>query len=82
MDEQDEIDAIAPARGGDDGGSGTGDRVLLSLLTEMDGIEELNGVIVLAATNRPDIIVRPSYLFTLSFLLSPHLYFSLREKWY
>lgn len=54
--EQDEIDAIAPARGMDDGGSGTGDRVLTSLLTEMDGIEELNGVIVLAATNRPEII--------------------------
>lgn len=29
----------------------------MSLLTEMDGIEELNGVIVLAATNRPDVIV-------------------------
>lgn len=35
--------------------------MLLSLLTEMDGIEELNGVIVLAATNRPDVIVRPSF---------------------
>lgn len=54
---QDEIDAIAPARGSDDGGTATGDRVLTSLLTEMDGIEELNGVIVLAATNRPEIIV-------------------------
>lgn len=31
--------------------------MLMSLLTEMDGIEELNGVIVLAATNRPDVIV-------------------------
>jgi hypothetical protein len=57
-DGQDEIDAIAPARGSDEGGSQTGDRVLTSLLTEMDGIEELNGVIVLAATNRPEIIVR------------------------
>lgn len=61
-DVQDEIDALAPARGGDDGGSGTSDRVLLSLLTEMDGIEELNGVIVLAATNRPDVIVRPYFI--------------------
>lgn len=34
----------------------------MSLLTEMDGIEELNGVIVLAATNRPEIIVRGSVL--------------------
>lgn len=56
---QDEIDALAPARGSEEGGSSTGDRVLMSLLTEMDGIEELNGVIVLAATNRPDVIVRP-----------------------
>lgn len=46
------------SRGGDDGGSGTGDRVLTSLLTEMDGVEELNGVLVLAATNRPDVLVR------------------------
>lgn len=30
----------------------------MSVLTEMDGIEELNGVVVLAATNRPDVIVR------------------------
>lgn len=34
----------------------------MSLLTEMDGIEELNGVIVLAATNRPDVIVSCSIL--------------------
>lgn len=54
---QDEIDALAPSRGSDDGGGATSDRVLMSLLTEMDGIEELNGVVVLAATNRPDVIV-------------------------
>jgi len=55
---QDEVDAIAPARGSDESSGPTGDRVLMSLLTEMDGIEELNGVVVLAATNRPDVIVR------------------------
>ena len=55
----DEVDAIAPARGSDESSGATGDRVLMSLLTEMDGIEELNGVVVLAATNRPDVIVRP-----------------------
>jgi len=51
----DEIDAIAPVRGG---GSDTGvtERVIAQLLTEMDGLEELEGVIVLAATNRIDII--------------------------
>ena len=36
--------------------SGVGDRVLAQILTEMDGIERLNGVIVVAATNRPDMI--------------------------
>lgn len=53
----DEIDTIAASRSSEErGGSGTQDRVLTSLLTEMDGIEELNGVLVLAATNRPDVI--------------------------
>ena len=51
----DEIDAIAPARGGG-GDSNTVERVVSQLLTEMDGIEELKGVTVLAATNRPDIL--------------------------
>lgn len=54
----DEIDVIAVSRDDDAGGSGAGsDRILTTLLTEMDGIEELNGVTVLAATNRPDVIV-------------------------
>jgi len=51
----DEIDAIAPARGTGDGSGGT-DRVISQLLTEMDGIEELKGVVVLAATNRLEIL--------------------------
>lgn len=38
------------------GSSGVGDRVLAQLLTEMDGIEQLRDVTVLAATNRPDMI--------------------------
>ena len=52
----DEIDALASARshGGND--SGVGARVLSQLLTELDGIEELKGVFVLAATNRPDLL--------------------------
>lgn len=49
----DEIDALSVARGEGEAG---GDRVLTSLLNEMDGIESLNGVVVLAATNRPEII--------------------------
>ena len=51
----DEIDAIAPVRGAG-GDSHVTERVVSQLLTEMDGIEELKGVVVLAATNRPDII--------------------------
>ena len=52
----DEIDAIAPRRGGGSSDSGVGDRVVNQLLTELDGIESLEGVTVIAATNRPDMI--------------------------
>ncbi|KAJ1962934.1 AAA+-type ATPase, partial [Dispira parvispora] len=53
----DEIDAIAVKRGGDGGGgSSVADRVLSQLLNELDGIEPLVNVTVVAATNRPDII--------------------------
>jgi transitional endoplasmic reticulum ATPase len=49
----DEIDAVAPRRGGGEGGQVT-ERVVAQLLTELDGIEDLKGVVVLAATNRMD----------------------------
>jgi len=52
----DEIDAIAPTRGGDFGNSHVTERVISQLLTELDGLEILTNVIVIAATNRPDII--------------------------
>ena len=51
----DEIDAIAPLRGGRND-NGVTERVIAQLLTEMDGLEELKGVTVLAASNRIDII--------------------------
>ena len=51
----DEIDAIAPVRGGS-ADSHVTERVISQLLTELDGIEELKGIVVLAASNRPDII--------------------------
>lgn len=51
----DEIDAIAPVRGGG-GDSFTTERVISQFLVEIDGIEELSGVVVLAATNRVDIV--------------------------
>ncbi|MFA4957370.1 MAG: CDC48 family AAA ATPase [Candidatus Methanoperedens sp.] len=51
----DELDAIAPHRGMEFG-SETSERVINQLLTELDGIEVLKNVVVIAATNRPDII--------------------------
>ncbi|AJC71012.1 ATPase AAA [Thermococcus guaymasensis DSM 11113] len=51
----DEIDAIAPARGSYEGGRHL-DTLINQLLTEMDGIQENSGVVVIGATNRPDII--------------------------
>ncbi len=52
----DEIDAIAPIRGLGYGDSMVTERVVSQLLTEIDGIEKLDGVVVIAATNRPDIV--------------------------
>ena len=52
----DEIDAIAGARSGNDTDSGVTKRVVNQLLTEMDGLEELEDVAIIAATNRPDIL--------------------------
>ena len=52
----DEVDAIAPRRKSGEADSQVTERVVSQLLTEMDGLEELKGVVVLGATNRPDII--------------------------
>ena len=53
----DEIDALAGPRGSsDEAGCGVSDRVLTQLLTELDGVEVLKDVIMVAATNRPDMI--------------------------
>ena len=51
----DEVDALAPRRGMDLGNNVT-DRVLNQLLAEMDGLEDLQNVTVIAATNRPDLL--------------------------
>jgi len=69
----DEIDSIAPERGtGDD--SKVTERVISQMLTEMDGLQALNGVVIIAATNRPDIIdpalLRPGR-FDKSILIGP-----------
>jgi transitional endoplasmic reticulum ATPase len=52
----DEIDSIAPTRGSGIGDSHVTERVISQLLTELDGLEELKNVVVIAATNRPDIV--------------------------
>nr|KAF6402554.1 spermatogenesis associated 5 [Rousettus aegyptiacus] len=50
----DELDALAVERGSSSGAGNVADRVLAQLLTEIDGIEQLRDVTILAATNRPD----------------------------
>jgi transitional endoplasmic reticulum ATPase len=77
----DEIDSIAMARGGGLGGemgggsTGTNDRMISQILTELDGISELHGVVVLAATNRPDMIdtalLRPGRFDRIVFVPNP-----------
>ncbi|GAD52626.1 cell division protein FtsH [Halarchaeum acidiphilum MH1-52-1] len=52
----DEIDSIAGQRGQNQSDSGVGERVVSQLLTELDGIEDLEDVVVVATTNRPDLI--------------------------
>ncbi len=52
----DEIDSIAPARGFRHDTSGVTDRIVNQMLAEMDGIQPLTNVVVVGATNRPDII--------------------------
>jgi transitional endoplasmic reticulum ATPase len=52
----DEVDSLVPRRGLGYGDSGVTERVISQLLTEMDGIMPLEDIIVIAATNRPDIV--------------------------
>ena len=70
----DEVDALAPRRG-QSSDSGVADRVVAALLTELDGIDPLRDVVVLGATNRPDLIdpalLRPGRLEKLVFVEPP-----------
>jgi transitional endoplasmic reticulum ATPase len=52
----DELDAVAPRRGRSEGDAHVTERMISQMLTEMDGLEDLKGVVVIGATNRPDII--------------------------
>jgi transitional endoplasmic reticulum ATPase len=72
----DEIDAIAPRRGGGFGGdSHVTERLISQLLTELDGLEILTNVIVIGATNRPDIVdpalLRPGRFDRLLYVSTP-----------
>jgi len=71
----DELDAIVPKRGLGYGDSGASERVISQLLTEIDGIESLQNVLVIAATNRPDIldpaVLRPGRFDRLIYVASP-----------
>jgi transitional endoplasmic reticulum ATPase len=73
----DEIDSLAPRRGAGYADSGVTERVISQLLTELDGLEELRNVVVLAATNRPDIIdpalLRPGRFDRLIYVPPPDL---------
>lgn len=72
----DEIDSIAPTRGGAFD-SGVTERVVSQILTEIDGLEELKDVVVVAATNRPDMVdpalLRPGRLDRLIYIRPPDL---------
>ncbi|SIN24092.1 transitional endoplasmic reticulum ATPase [Micromonospora cremea] len=70
----DEVDALAPVRGQTSDG-GTTDRVVAALLTELDGVETLRNVVVVGATNRPDLVdpalLRPGRLERLVYVPPP-----------
>jgi len=52
----DEIDSIAPRRGGGNNDGKTTERIVNQLLTEMDGMQEMADIVIIGATNRPDIL--------------------------
>lgn len=70
----DEVDALAPRRG-QSSDSGVADRVVAALLTELDGVEPMRDVVVLGATNRPELVdpalLRPGRLERLVFVPPP-----------
>ncbi|MGH3620591.1 MAG: ATP-binding protein, partial [Sciscionella sp.] len=70
----DEVDALAPRRG-QSSDSGVADRVVAALLTELDGVESLRDVVILGATNRPELLdpalLRPGRLERLVYVPPP-----------
>lgn len=73
----DELDSLVPTRGATMGDSGVKERVLSQILTELDGLEELRDVVIIGATNRPDMIdqalLRPGRFDKLMYIGVPDL---------
>jgi len=71
----DELDSVVPRRGLGYADSGVSERVISQLLTELDGIENLRDIVVIGATNRPDILdpalLRPGRFDRLIYVTSP-----------
>jgi len=71
----DELDSIAPRRGSTGTDSGVTERVISQLLTELDGLAQSKQIILIAATNRPDImdpaLMRPGRIDRLSYVAPP-----------
>jgi transitional endoplasmic reticulum ATPase len=71
----DEIDSLTPRRGMGMSDSGVSERVISQLLTEMDGINTLQDIVVIAATNRPDMVdgavIRPGRFDRLIYVPEP-----------
>lgn len=72
----DELDSIAPRRGSGGTDAGVTERVISQLLTELDGISQAQDIIMIAATNRPDImdpaLIRPGRIDRLSYVPPPN----------
>ena len=73
----DEIDSMAPIRGGGYGDSNVTEKVISQLLTELDGLEELKDVVIIGATNRPDLLetalLRPGRFDRMLYIAPPNL---------
>ncbi|MHB1908055.1 MAG: CDC48 family AAA ATPase [Nitrososphaerales archaeon] len=73
----DELDSIVPTRGGGTSDSQVTERVISQILTELDGLEELRDIVVIGATNRPDMIdpalLRPGRFDKLLYIPVPDL---------
>jgi transitional endoplasmic reticulum ATPase len=73
----DEMDSLVPARGSGQGEPQATERIVNTILAEMDGIEELQAVVVIGATNRPTLIdpalMRPGRLDELIYITAPDL---------